>query len=114
MRELIFSILTVVYLISCAFLVITVLLQAGKGGGLAAAFGGGGGIDSAFGAKVGGPLRKATAVFAILFMVLAIVLAIMTSTRKEGVVQRNGSSVTETIDDVPDDETPADDAAPEH
>jgi len=108
--ELIFAILKVIYLISCAFLVITVLLQSGKGGGLAAAFGGGGGVDSAFGAKVGGPLRKATALFATLFMVLAIVLAIMMSMRPGGPVGAGKSSgVIETIDEAPDAE-PADDA----
>jgi len=81
------KVLQFIYLLSCAFLVIIVLLQAGKGGGLAAAFGGGGGVDSAFGAKVGGPLRKVTAVFATSFLVLAIVLAIIASTRSPSVVE---------------------------
>jgi len=80
------KVLQFIYLFSCAFLVIIVLLQAGKGGGLAAAFGGGGGVDSAFGAKVGGPLRKVTAVFATSFLVLAIVLAIIRSTQSRSVI----------------------------
>jgi len=80
------GILSVIYLFSCAMLVIVVLLQSGKGGGLAAAFGGGGGVDSAFGAKVASPLRKVTAVIAGLFMVLAIVLAVIQSTQPASIL----------------------------
>jgi preprotein translocase subunit SecG len=54
-----------------------VLLQQGKGGDIASAFGGGG-SQTAFGARAGATvLTKATTVLGVLFMLGAIVLGIM-------------------------------------
>ena len=53
------------------------LLQQGKGGDMASAFGGGG-SQTAFGARAGATvLTKATAILGVLFMLGAIVLGIM-------------------------------------
>ena len=61
----------------CLLLLFVVLLQQGKGGGIAAAFGGSG-SQSAFGARAGATvLTRATTVLGALFMVGAIVLAIL-------------------------------------
>ena len=56
----------------CVFLIIVVLLQRGRGGGLAGAFGGGGGT-SAFGAKTGDVFTWITVVMAAGFIFLACV-----------------------------------------
>jgi preprotein translocase subunit SecG len=67
----------VLYVLSCFLLLAVVLLQQGKGGDMASAFGGGG-SQTAFGARAGATvLTKATTVLGVLFMVLAIVLGIM-------------------------------------
>ena len=80
--NVVISIVTVLYLINAALLVIAILLQSGKGGGITGAFGGGGAADSAFGAQVGSPLRKVTAVMATFFLAVALALAIITPKQK--------------------------------
>ena len=54
----------------CCFLVLVILLQRGRGGGLTGAFGGAGG-SSAFGAKTGDVFTWITVVVATVFVVLA-------------------------------------------
>lgn len=71
-------------------LVVTVLLQSGKGGGLAGTFGGSGVTGGVFGGRGAAPfLVKATTVFAVLFMLTAISLNFVNPT------QRSASSVLE-------------------
>ena len=68
---------TGVYVLVCLLLLLVVLLQQGKGGDIAAAFGGSG-SQAAFGARAGATvLTRATTVLGTLFMVGAMVLAIM-------------------------------------
>jgi preprotein translocase subunit SecG len=62
-------------------LIVVVLLQAGKGGGLASAFGGAGGTDAVFGGRGAATfLSKFTTVLGTLFFVTSLSLAI-SSTR---------------------------------
>lgn len=69
--------LTVVHVLVCLFLLVVVLMQQGKGGGLQAAFGGSG-SDAAFGARSSATvLTRATTVLGALFMVGSMTLAIM-------------------------------------
>ncbi len=69
--------LTAVHVLVCLFLLVVVLLQQGKGGGLQAAFGGSG-SDAAFGARSSATvLTRATTVLGALFMVGSMTLAIM-------------------------------------
>ncbi|MHB9028454.1 MAG: preprotein translocase subunit SecG [Candidatus Latescibacterota bacterium] len=70
------------------FLIVTVLLQSGKGGGLAGTFGGAGVTGGVFGGRGAAPfLAKATTVFAVLFMLTAISLNFVTpGTRSAGSV----------------------------
>jgi preprotein translocase subunit SecG len=56
----------------CVFLMIVILLQRGRGGGLAGAFGGAGG-SAAFGAKTGDVFTWITVVVAAVFVLLAVV-----------------------------------------
>ena len=56
-------------------LIISVLLQSGKGGGLSGTFGGSGVTGGVFGGRGAAPfLVKATTIFAVLFMLSAISL----------------------------------------
>jgi len=69
--------LTAVHVFVCLFLVVVVLMQQGKGGGLQAAFGGSG-SDAAFGARSSATvLTRATTVLGALFMVGSMTLAII-------------------------------------
>jgi len=72
------TILTVLYVVVCVALIITVLLQSSKGEGLAGAFGGGGLSGAVFGGRGAASfLSRATTVLAVLFMVFAVVLSFM-------------------------------------
>jgi preprotein translocase subunit SecG len=65
-----------IYVIVCLTLVLVVLLQQGKGGGIANAFGGGA-SQAAFGARSGATvLSRATTVCAVLFVIGALYLGI--------------------------------------
>ena len=65
------------FVIVCMVLSMVILLQQGRGGDIASAFGGSS-SQSAFGARSGATvLSKATAVLAALFMIGAMALAIM-------------------------------------
>lgn len=68
--------LTVIYVIACLFLCFVVLIQKGEGGGLGGAFGGGA-VDVAFGAKADMTWKRATAVCAAIFMLLAMFLGVL-------------------------------------
>lgn len=69
-------VLTIVYVIACLFLCFVVLIQKGEGGGLGGAFGGGA-VDVAFGAKADMTWKRATAVCAAIFMLLAMFLGVL-------------------------------------
>jgi preprotein translocase subunit SecG len=64
------------YVLVCVLLMITILLQQGKGGDIASAFGGGS-SQAVFGARSGATLlTRATSVLAGLFVILAMVLVV--------------------------------------
>jgi preprotein translocase subunit SecG len=65
-----------IYVLVCLTLILVVLLQQGKGGGIANAFGGGA-SQAAFGARSGATvLSRATTVCAVLFVIGALYLGI--------------------------------------
>jgi len=66
----------VLFLLTAVVLSLLVLIQRGRGGGLAGAFGGAGG-SSAFGTKTADIFIKATAVLGGAFFLLAIITAYM-------------------------------------
>jgi preprotein translocase subunit SecG len=70
-----------VHVIVCFFLIIVVLLQSGKSGDVAAAFGGMG-SQTAFGPRgAASALSKATTWSAVLFMITSITLSVFASRR---------------------------------
>ena len=71
---MLYTLILIAHIISCLFLILIVLLQAGKGAGMGAAFGGG--SSAVFGGRGAGTfLGKMTTVMAAVFMILSIVLA---------------------------------------
>src|SRR5437868_10920448 len=71
-----FWITLVLFMTVCIFMILLVLIQKGRGGGLASAFGGAGG-NTAFGSKTGDVLTWATSVVFGIFLVLAITLNLL-------------------------------------
>jgi preprotein translocase subunit SecG len=77
------TLITLVHVVVCFFLIIVVLLQSGKSGDIAAAFGGMG-SQTAFGPRgAATALSRATTWSAIIFMITSITLSIIAS-RKTG------------------------------
>ena len=74
------TLLIVLHVIVCLFLMLTVLLQSGKSGGMGSAFGGGGNTASVFGGSGANPfLQKLTTWAAGIFMLTSITLAYVAS-----------------------------------
>ena len=74
---MLYYLVTVLYILVCVTMMLVVYLQQGKGGDIASAFGGGS-SQAAFGARSGATvLSRATAVCAVLFMIVALVLGIL-------------------------------------
>ena len=69
----IISLLNVLLLLVGLFLILVVLIQRGKGGGLAGAFGGVGG-SSAFGSRAGDAFTRFTLIVAAVWVLLIMVL----------------------------------------
>ena len=71
--------LLVIHYITCFAMILVILLQSGKGGGLAGAFGGGG--STIFGGRGAGTvLTRATMILGGLFFVTSLTLALMSTT----------------------------------
>jgi preprotein translocase subunit SecG len=74
---MLYYIVATFYVLICLVLLLVVLLQQGKGGDMASAFGGSG-SQTAFGARAGATLlTRVTAVCAALFMLGALGLAVL-------------------------------------
>jgi preprotein translocase subunit SecG len=73
MSNFIFYTSLTLFVIMCVFLILLVLIQKGRGGGLSSAFGGSGG-NTAFGTKTGDVLTWATSIVFAIFITLAVVL----------------------------------------
>ena len=98
------TLITIVHIVVCLFLIVVVLLQSGKSGDIAAAFGGMG-SQTAFGPRgAATALSKATTWSAVIFMVTSITLSIV-------VVRRSGQS-TSVLSNVKSDNTKTQPATP--
>ena len=64
------------FLLVCLFMILLILIQKGRGGGLASAFGGQGG-NTAFGSKTGDVLTWVTSIVFGLFLLLAVALNLL-------------------------------------
>jgi preprotein translocase subunit SecG len=74
---MLYYLVVTLYVINCLVLVLVILLQQGKGGDIANAFGGGA-SQAAFGARSGATvLSRATTICAVIFVVGGIMLGIL-------------------------------------
>jgi preprotein translocase subunit SecG len=80
MIDIILGILNVLTVLLTVFLIGIILIQRGKGGGLAGAFGGAGG-SSAFGTKTGDVFTKITVGVAIAWILLMMLMVVLTNRR---------------------------------
>jgi preprotein translocase subunit SecG len=81
------TILTIIHVVACLTLILIVLLQAGKGANMGAAFGGS--SQTVFGSSGAGTfLGKVTAAVAIVFMLTSISLTYTASRKVSGLMDR--------------------------
>ncbi|MFH1837628.1 MAG: preprotein translocase subunit SecG [Candidatus Omnitrophota bacterium] len=79
--------LIVIHITVCLILIATILLQAGRGGGLTETFGGES-AQSIFGTQTPKILKKATTVSAIVFLLTSLALGMITARRGKSVFDR--------------------------
>ena len=96
--------LTVLLLLTSFFMILLVLIQRGRGGGLAGAFGGQGG-QSAFGTRAGDVFTKITVVVAIVFIMLASLLGKAMRGHQADVDKGVGSGFKPSVTEPDDPET---------
>lgn len=77
----------VLHVVVSIILVVVILLQAGKGGGLSDTFGGGT-AQNIFGSRAGDFLSRATSVCAIVFLITSLSLALMSSQHGKSLLQQ--------------------------
>jgi preprotein translocase subunit SecG len=87
------TLLTIIHVLACITLILIVLLQAGKGANMGAAFGGS--SQTVFGSSGAGTfLGKMTAGVAILFMLTSITLTYTASRKTSGLMDGVSAPVT--------------------
>lgn len=74
------TLITTIHVLVCVGLIAIILLQVGKGAGLANIFGGG--SSGLFAPSAGGPIAKLTAVLAAMFLITSLYLSLSTKTQK--------------------------------
>jgi preprotein translocase subunit SecG len=112
----IIALLNTLMVIGSLFLICIVLIQRGKGGGLAGAFGGVGG-SSAFGTKAGDVFTRITIVVAIAWILSAMLLVVLTNRNRSSAYDVDTvASETRELDGSstkPKSKTPGPDLGPE-
>ena len=95
MQQFLNYLLDTLLVLTSLFLICLVLIQRGKGGGLAGAFGGMGG-SSAFGTKAGDVFTRVTMITAIIWILLSMILVVLynrgTTSAWDEATPRSGAS----------------------
>lgn len=93
------TLILIVHIIVCLFLIFIVLIQSGKGAELGAAFGGSG--QTLFGARGAATvLSKLTTISAIVFMITSLLLAVVT-TKGSSVIKQTPGAVQKQTKNIP-------------
>ena len=80
-----FGIIIVIHSIICSLLIVIILVQRGRGGGLVESFSG---LDSMFGTKTNTFLARATTVLATMFLFTCLTLAVISARQGKSLMQR--------------------------
>jgi len=95
------TVITVLHVLVCVFLILVVLLQAGKGGGMGIAFGGAGGGGSVFGGSgAGNFLTRLTVAAAFGFMITSMSLAYLASNTEVDSLQQLSAESRKAAEDL--------------
>jgi len=92
-----YAIFITIHVIASIFLIAVILLQAGRGGGLADSFGGSQ-MQSLFGTKSTTVLTRLTTICAIVFILTCLSLALISSRQSKSLVEKiNVPEATESV-----------------
>ncbi|MBK6463934.1 MAG: preprotein translocase subunit SecG [Myxococcales bacterium] len=84
--------LSIIHVLVCVFLVLFILVQQGKGGGMGAALGGGGGAAQVFGGRgAGNFLTRGTGICAVIFFTTSVSLAYLSSSGDHALKDRQAA-----------------------
>ena len=86
---MLYGLVITVHIIVSLILICVILLQAGRGGGLSETFGGSQ-TQTILGTKTSVFLKRATAVSAVLYILVCLLLGVMTSHRGRSLVAKGG------------------------
>lgn len=78
------GVIIAVHVIVCSLLVIIILIQAGRGGGLVDSFAG---VESMFGTKTNAFLARATTVLSIIFFITCLSLALLSARQSRSLLK---------------------------
>jgi preprotein translocase subunit SecG len=87
---MLYGLVITIHVIVSLILISVILLQAGRGGGLSESFGGSS-TQTILGTKSSVFLKKATAISAVLYILVCLLLGVMTSHRGRSLVARGSS-----------------------
>jgi preprotein translocase subunit SecG len=87
------TLLSILHILACAFLILVVLLQQGRGGGLGAAFGGAATRQVFGGRGAGNLLTRLTAISAVVFMATSVTLAYVASSGDRSLKAQSGQQL---------------------
>lgn len=85
--NILYGLVMFIHVIASLVLILVILLQAGRGGGLSESFGGSS-TQTIFGTKTSVFLTRATAVCAVIYLVTCLTLAVMTGHRGRSLVSK--------------------------
>ena len=105
-----YTILTILHILACVFLVMVVLLQTGKGADMGAVFGGS--SSTVFGSTgAGNFLTRLTTITAVIFMLTSISLTYLSSRARTATIFDNAPAVETGLPEAPAGQAPAPPAA---
>lgn len=87
------TLVTVIHVVICALLIVIILIQAGRGGGLVEGFSG---VESMFGTKTNNFLTRTTTTLSILFFLTCLSLAFLSAKQSQSLM-RNLKTKTESV-----------------
>jgi len=74
-----------IHIVACVLLIIMILIQAGRGGGLVEGFTN---IESMFGTRTNTFLTRTTAIFSVLFFITCLSLAILSARQSKSIMHK--------------------------
>ncbi len=80
-----------IHVLACIILIILILIQAGRGGGLVEGFSG---VESMFGTKTNTFLTRTTTVFSTIFIITCISLALLSARKSRSLMKNVQSQAT--------------------